>query len=237
MNMNDFLIYDLKVAVLIIVFYMFYRLLLAKETFHRVNRVVLLLTAMASFVLPLCVITFHKTMLVEALPSVEIGDIETAAMPDAPSASPPVAMALPILYITGVMAVLGHTMASILKVGLLIHRSEKHPQPDGTILCVTGRADVAPFSWMRYIVMNRRDGSFVATKEPSLQDAANSPMNGDTYASGTPGTCSSWICSPPSSGLTLRCGCCVRTCAPSTSMRPTVRYSLKGLTRVNINIC
>ena len=43
--MQDFLIYDAKVAVLIVVFYMFYRLLLSKETFHRVNRVVLLSTA------------------------------------------------------------------------------------------------------------------------------------------------------------------------------------------------
>ena len=60
--MIDFLIYDAKVAVLIAVFYMFYRLLLSRETFHRVNRIVLLLTAVASFVLPLCVITLHETV-------------------------------------------------------------------------------------------------------------------------------------------------------------------------------
>ncbi len=40
-----FLEYDVKVAVLIAVFYTFYRLLLAKDSFHRLNRVVLLLTA------------------------------------------------------------------------------------------------------------------------------------------------------------------------------------------------
>ena len=33
--MIEFLIYDLKVAVLLAVFYMFYRLMLARETFHR----------------------------------------------------------------------------------------------------------------------------------------------------------------------------------------------------------
>ena len=42
--MMEFLAYDLKVAVLIAVFYMFYRLLLSHETFHRVNRIVLLAT-------------------------------------------------------------------------------------------------------------------------------------------------------------------------------------------------
>lgn len=36
--MLDFLTYDAKVAVLILAFYICYRLLLSKETFHRVNR-------------------------------------------------------------------------------------------------------------------------------------------------------------------------------------------------------
>ena len=60
----EFLIYDLKVAVLVAVFYMFYRLLLSCETWHRMNRVVLLTTAVASFVLPLCVVTIHHTIVV-----------------------------------------------------------------------------------------------------------------------------------------------------------------------------
>ena len=155
--MIDFLIYDLKVAVLIIVFYMFYRLMLAKETFHRVNRLVLLLTAIASFVLPLCVITFHKTVVAAPAPIVEIGDMRMAAMPDAQSATPLWQMALPILYIAGALATLGKSLASILKVMLLIRKSEKHPSAEGITICVTDRADVAPFSWMHYIVMNRSD--------------------------------------------------------------------------------
>ena len=62
--MMEFLIYDLKVAGCVAVFYMFYRLMLSRETLHRMNRVVLLSTAVASFVLPLCVITVHHTIVV-----------------------------------------------------------------------------------------------------------------------------------------------------------------------------
>ena len=58
--MSLFLTYELKVAVLIAVFYIFWRLLVANETWHRLNRIVLLSTALASFVLPLCVITIHQ---------------------------------------------------------------------------------------------------------------------------------------------------------------------------------
>ena len=153
--MTNFLIYDAKVAVLIIVFYMFYRLMLSHETFHRVNRVVLLLTAVASFVLPLCVITLHKTVRMEAVPTVSVGDLQMEVAADAG----PVwwQMLLPLIFIIGVVATLGHTLTSILKVWLLIRRSEQHLQPDGTIVCVTGNAEVSPFSWMLYIVMNRSD--------------------------------------------------------------------------------
>ena len=153
--MTEFLIYDLKVAVLIAVFYMFYRLLLSRETFHRVNRVVLLLTAVASFVLPLCVITMHEAVTIQAVPEVSIGDVQMAVAEE--PATPLWKIVLPILYIIGLLATLGHTLLSVWKVMLLIRQSEQHPEPDGTIVCVTGNADVAPFSWMRYIVMNRGD--------------------------------------------------------------------------------
>ena len=162
--MDDFLIYDAKVAVLIAVFYMFYRLMLARETFHRVNRIVLLLTAVASFVLPLCVITMHETVIMDnglngldGLNSL-VTDSELREISEPHSAETPLwQRVLPVLFIIGMVATLGHTLLSVLKVIRLIHRSEQHPQDDGTIICVTGNADLAPFSWLRYIVMNRSD--------------------------------------------------------------------------------
>ena len=154
--MSDFLAYDLKVAVLIIVFHMFYRLLLSHETFHRVNRIVLLLTAIASFVLPLCVITTHRTV-AASMAGVAVGDVPPAVAAEAEPAPSPWQVALSAIYIIGMAATLGRTLLSLVRVWQLIRRSERHPQPDGTTLCVVGDAAVAPFSWMRYIVMNRGD--------------------------------------------------------------------------------
>ncbi|MBQ8988118.1 MAG: M56 family metallopeptidase, partial [Prevotella sp.] len=152
--MTDFLIYDAKVAVLIAVFYMFYRLLLSRETFHRVNRIVLLATAVTSFVLPLCVITMHETV---TMPMPEM-DMEFSAVAVEQAVSVPWwQIALPILFIIGMCATLGHTLLSLVRIILLIRRSEQHPQEDGTIVCVTGNAALSPFSWMHYIVMNRAD--------------------------------------------------------------------------------
>ena len=154
--MFEFLIYDLKVAVLIAVFYMFYRLLLAHETFHRVNRIVLLLTAAASFVLPLCVITTHQTVVIP-MPQVDVEIGSMVAEVESEPVTPLWQMVLPILFIIGMVATLANTLWSVFKILSLIRHSEQHPQTDGTTLCVTGNAELAPFSWMHYIVMNCSD--------------------------------------------------------------------------------
>ena len=152
--MIGFLIYDAKVAVLIVVFYMFYRLLLSKETFHRVNRVVLLSTAVLSFILPLCVITMHKTVVMSAMPVVSVGDVQ---MEVATAEQPALwQYVVPLLYIIGVMVVLSHTLLSVWRVLMLVRRSERIPQADGTTLCVVPD-EVPPFSFCSYIVMNRND--------------------------------------------------------------------------------
>ena len=152
--MTGFLIYDAKVAVLIVVFYMFYRLLLSKETFHRVNRMVLLSTALLSFILPLCVITTHQTVVLDAVPMVSVGNVQMEVAPDEQPAL--WQYALPLLYIIGVVATLSHTLLSVWRVLMLVRRSERIPQADGTTLCVVPD-EVPPFSFCSFIVMNRND--------------------------------------------------------------------------------
>ena len=154
--MLEFLTYDLKVAAIIAVFYMFYRLLLARETFHRVNRIVLLLTALASFILPLCVITTHQTV-VMPMPQIGVEMGPMVAEVESEPVTPLWQIVLPVLFIIGMAATLANTLWSVCKILTLIRHSEQHPQADGTIICVTGNAELAPFSWMHYIVMNRSD--------------------------------------------------------------------------------
>ena len=154
--MMEFLTYDLKVAALLAVFYMFYRLLLSRETFHRINRVVLLLTAILSFVLPLCVITIHKTVVVD-MPkaNIDFGGM-TMMIEEAEPQTPFWQTVAVVIFFIGLVVTLGYTLQSILRVWLLIHHSEQHPQSDGTVICVA-KGDVSPFSWMRYIVLSRSD--------------------------------------------------------------------------------
>ncbi len=142
--MIEFLIYDLKVAVLLAVFYMFY------------NRIVLLLTAVASFVLPLCVITIHETVVVQRAAHVAVGSFQVDAIGEE-SAMPLWQIVLPVLFIIGMVTTLVRILLSLFRIIRIIRHSELHPQTDGTTICVTGNASLAPFSWMHYIVMNRSD--------------------------------------------------------------------------------
>ena len=156
MSMMEFLIYDLKVAVLVAVFYMFYRLLLSRETFHRVNRIVLLATAIASYVLPLCVITLHKTVVVGlAEGSTGFEGLSAELIEEAPQVQLWQVFVI-VLFLIGVVATLGYTISNLLRVWHLIRRSEQHLEADGTVICVVDN-DVSPFSWMHYIVLSRSD--------------------------------------------------------------------------------
>lgn len=71
--MFEFVIYQIKVAAILLAFYLLYRALMGKETFHRLNRLLLLGIMALSFTLPLCVLTFHKEM-----PFAEPAESETA---------------------------------------------------------------------------------------------------------------------------------------------------------------
>lgn len=60
--MNVLLIYTGKVAALLAAFYLFYKLLLSRETLHRLNRRVLVGILFLSALLPFCILTIHKTV-------------------------------------------------------------------------------------------------------------------------------------------------------------------------------
>ena len=162
--MLGFLIYEGKVAVALAVFYMFYRLLLKKETFHRFNRVVLVGTAVLSFLLPLCIVTIHRPMemapagLVEALEAGALPASEPAAVTAvrASASTPWWPTALTWIFFAGVAFVLLRLLVSILSILRILRHATCIGEEDGCRILVTDW-DIDPFSWMRYIVLSRKD--------------------------------------------------------------------------------
>ena len=165
-----FLTYELKVAVLIATFYIFWRLLTAKETWHRLNRIVLLSTAVASFVLPLCVITIHQTVEVDPLPMEAIDETmlpETTAMQPEVAFSPSTVtpkqeqhfdwqLLLAVIYIIGVAVVLSKMLLSVWRLHKMALESEIHPLSDGRQIAINEEAKT-PFSWLKTVFLNHKD--------------------------------------------------------------------------------
>ena len=162
--MTLFLTYELKVAVLIAVFYIFWRLLVANETWHRLNRIVLLSTALASFVLPLCVITIHQTVMVDGGGWMAEGDFPETAIPativaakDSQTAQPfNWQLPLTIIYIIGLVTVISRMLLSLWRLHKMKIESEIHPLPDGRQIAVCEKTK-SPFSWWKTVFLNRQD--------------------------------------------------------------------------------
>lgn len=153
--MITFLTYQLKVAVIMAVFYIFYRLFLIKDSWHRLNRIVLLSTALLSFLLPVCIITITKT---EILPMPVTQLMQAASSTPAEAATPWWHIALMAAYAAGVVFVLARVLASVLRVRSIIRHARKEVLADGTVVYVMPGNDPS-FSWMGHIVISEADWS------------------------------------------------------------------------------
>ena len=211
----DFLYYNLRVAVLIAVFYMFYRLLLSRDSFHQLNRLVLLGTALASFVLPLCVITIHHTEVLSSLPTVETAVVGGGGVSVAPS-TPWWQIALPIVYWSGVFLHYYIQFSRYRRYAYLLADARSTGRPTALSLpWPMGKCPHSPgctLSWCRV----------ATTPIPTVPSSCTSVS---ASAGIILGMCCSLMFSRRFSGSILLYGCCVQICAPSTSMRLMRRFS------------
>lgn len=155
--MYALLIYSLKVGACLAVFYLFFKLLLSRETFHRLNRAVVLGALLLSFVLPLCVITVYREapVLPEIRPALLAAAAEDAAAGRAAEPAFPWERLAGGVFLLGAAAVLLRTLWSLGCMARLIRSGRRERQTDGVVLVRSDRV-AAPFSWGRYIVLPER---------------------------------------------------------------------------------
>ena len=152
--MGGLVIYSLKVAILTTAFYLCWRMLLCKETLHRLNRFVLVLIPPVPMILPFCVITFHKTVIV---PATETAAQAGAAMEASATSALGAGIVAVAVYLAGVALVLFRILWSIWKIGRLIRSGYQVPVEGEKYRLVVTEEDVEPFSWMNFIVLSRKD--------------------------------------------------------------------------------
>lgn len=158
--MGTFLVYILKSSLCLALFYLFYRLLLSKETFHRFNRIALLGVMLISCLLPLIRVTVDQATVVNT--SVMLVEEDMLMYPWEMQAVVQEEAAFPwrewlvAVYFLGILFFLLRNFLSLGYVFYLIRHSRCRRMENGICL-VVHQAGFAPFSWMKYIVISQTD--------------------------------------------------------------------------------
>lgn len=178
--MSAFLIYILKVALLTAAFVLLYHVLFRRDTFFGTARTVLVSSLVIAYILPFCVITIHKPVMVadsieelseqipEVLATIPYSNQEQPVVQQAQNqiqAQQPAAV-LPetkhrhidwtliaiVIYAAGVLSLIIIRLMSVRKVTGIIRRGRVVMEKDGCKVIVS-KDNIRPFSWMRYIVL------------------------------------------------------------------------------------
>lgn len=155
--MGTFLVFIMKSTCCLAVFYLFYRLLLSRDTFHRFNRMALLSVIVFSIAIPFIRLVTDEPATVQGTVSGFERLLQMAGAPVEEEGSFPFWLAvLFIVYAGGCLFFAGRFLYSLCQIVRLIRSGERAVLEDGTRLVVTDRT-IPPFSWMKYIVISRID--------------------------------------------------------------------------------
>lgn len=168
---SSLLLYSIKSAMVLTMLYLPYMLLLRRESFFRFNRIVLLGILLLSLVLPLCNIPWmsldHKPVVQAAqLQMLELGipvhvlpEVQVVANNMAVNENPrfSVFMLVSVIYIMGMIVLLANRLWQITRLQYGLKRGVLWQDDKQGVCIYCHSGDVAPFSWMRNIVINEKD--------------------------------------------------------------------------------
>jgi TonB family protein len=152
-------IYQIKVGICLIAFYLLWKLLLSRETFHRFNRVALLSVMALAFVLPWVKLSLDvSTPVVGGMVMLEemIVTPTGAVHPHQVVQTWSVINIANLLYFIGVVSVLVWLLHSQWSLHRLLKKGRREQMSDGITLHVVP-GDQTPFSYFRHIVINEQD--------------------------------------------------------------------------------
>lgn len=155
--MGMFFIYSIKVAICLVAFYLFYKLLLSRDTFHAFNRATLLLLMLLSLVLPFVSLSIDEpTVVNNGMVQVEQLLVAGVTGEDTQPASLTLVQVLFMVYMVGVVVSVVREIVSLAGLYKLISGRD-HVTIDNGIRIIVIDGDMAPFSWFNNIVISRSD--------------------------------------------------------------------------------
>jgi len=158
--MGEIFVYILKSSLCLAIFYLFFKLMLCRETFHRFNRIVLLTLFIISLLIPSIKITLgHQTPYSDLSLNIDyllsMADVVTENVDPNPNGNNLI-VTLIFIYVGGAMVTALFSAISFTQMFVLLSRGKREIVSREYTL-ITHRKPVAPFSWMKYIVISESD--------------------------------------------------------------------------------
>lgn len=161
MAMSAFFVYILQSSVCLAVLFLFYSILLSRETFYRYNRVVLLVLIPLSFLLPLCHVPLFTESENAASTAVLLDNLSVLNYvidkAETPAAPVPIALvAAIVIYWAGVTFFIIRYIVTIVRLLRLMKSGRRVTDDEGRQIIVLPQS-IAPFSWFDRIVLSEAD--------------------------------------------------------------------------------
>ena len=160
--MGELFVYILKSSLCLAAFYLFFKLMLSRETLYKFNRIVLLSLFAIALIIPFIHISFAKDVPYSGL-ALNIDQlIAMAASEDnvavAEKSSVDVwILGIFIIYIVGVLFFFVRMAVSLARIIMTVKSSDTQRQSVEGVRLIIHKKDMAPFSWMKYIVISEKD--------------------------------------------------------------------------------
>ena len=161
--MGVFFAYSLKSAICLILFYLFYKVLLSKDTFHRFNRIALISVIILAVGIPFISLLLSQITTPGKLPQVTIPITEMATtlsldnMPEENSTFNYIPFALLLIYIGGCLFCLLRCLYGLLRITRIIRKGTCAYTNNTIKTIIHNNERIAPFSWMKHIVISQKD--------------------------------------------------------------------------------
>ena len=159
--MGDIFVYILKSSLCLALFYLFFTAALSRETFYRFNRVVIVVMLLLALLLPLVNISVEKDTPYSGI-ALNIGALlemtNSESGGEFQSNTNSFLVWIFVIYIFGVAIAFTRTMTSLIKmINMLKERETQRKSLEGGVTLIIHNKNRAPFSWMKYIVISRKD--------------------------------------------------------------------------------
>jgi TonB-dependent SusC/RagA subfamily outer membrane receptor len=160
--MGELFVYILKSSLCLAAFYLFFKLMLSRETLYKFNRIVLLSLFAIALIIPFIHISVAKDVPYSGL-ALNIDQlIAMAASEDnvavAEKSSVDVwILGIFIIYIVGVLFFFVRMAVSLARIIMTVKSSDTQRQSVEGVRLIIHKKDMAPFSWMKYIVISEKD--------------------------------------------------------------------------------